>query len=94
LSEKLLDEGFIRELVRLIQNQRKGAGFRIENTIKTIIDCSEDEEVIIKEHKDYLCTETLTTELIFSDKLSGYIEEFNINNIKIKVGISITGSIS
>jgi len=93
LSKELLNEGFIRELVRLIQNQRKKAGFRIENIIKTIIECSEDEEVIIKEYKDYLCTETLTTELIFSDELSGYIEEFNIDKKKLRVGISVSGSI-
>ena len=94
LSKELLDEGFIRELVRLIQNQRKKAGFRIENTIKTIIECSEDKEIVIKEHKDYLCTETLTTELIFSDKLSGYIEKFNIDKKKVRVGISVSGSIT
>ncbi|GAH32878.1 unnamed protein product, partial [marine sediment metagenome] len=93
LSEKLLDEGFIRELVRLIQNQRKGAGFRIENTIKTIIDCSEKERKIIEEYKDYLCKETLTSELVFSSTLSGNIEEFDIEKTKIRVGISVSGSI-
>ncbi|MFH1583850.1 MAG: isoleucine--tRNA ligase [Actinomycetota bacterium] len=94
LSKKLLDEGFIRELVRLIQNQRKGAGFRIENTIKTIIDCSEKERKIIEEYKDYLCKETLTSELVFSSTLSGNIEEFDIEKTKIRVGISISGPIT
>ena len=93
LSEELLEEGFVRELLRLIQNQRKKAGFKIENTIKTIIDCSEKYRKIIEEYKDYLCRETLTTDLVFSSELSGYIEEYEIEENKIKLGISISGSI-
>ncbi len=93
LSKELIDEGFIRELVRFIQNQRKKAGFKIENTIKTIIDCSEREKEIIEKYSDYLCTETLTTDLTFSKELIGDIEEFNINKVKIRVGLSTTGSI-
>lgn len=63
LTNDLIQEGLVRDLVRHIQNMRKECGFNVEDRIT--IEYNTDgklEEAIIK-HSDYICQETLANSL-------------------------------
>ena len=93
ISEKLLAEGFVRELVHHIQNLRKEAGFEIENTIDTAIEVPADKAKIIEEFKDYINSETLTRNMLESFSDGMYIKEVKVNDSGLKIGIKVVGSI-
>ncbi len=92
-SEELAEEGFCRELIHQIQNLRKEADFKIENTIITAILCSKKEEVIIKKYKDFIMKETLTKKLIFDLEDQMFVRELKVNDALMKIGLKVVGSI-
>jgi len=94
LTPELEEEGFSRELVHHIQNLRKEADFKIENTIKTAIACSIDDWKVIEKYSDYIKHETLSREITqdFEDQM--YVRQIRVNNKNVKVGIIVKGSIA
>ncbi len=92
ISEELLEEGFCRELVHQIQNLRKEAGFEIENTIDTAIGPGMEENVL-KKFKNYIMKETLSKSLGYNFTGDMFVKEIKVNDIKIKIGIKVVGSI-
>jgi isoleucyl-tRNA synthetase len=92
ISGELLEEGFCRELVHQIQNLRKEAGFEIENTIDTAIGPGMKENVL-KKFKNYIMKETLSKSLSSDFKEDMFVKEIKVNDIKIKIGIKVVGSI-
>ncbi len=92
ISEDLLEEGFCRELVHQIQNLRKEARFEIENTIDTAMEHVAKEDVI-KKFKNYIMKETLSKSLSPDFKEGMFVKEVKVNDVKIKIGIKVVGSI-
>jgi len=66
LTEDLIFEGNVRDLIRHVQNLRKDVGLEIEDHIKLEIDCT-DENIInaINSYMDYLKQETLADKVSF-----------------------------
>ncbi len=50
-SKELAEEGFCRELIHQIQNLRKEADFKIENTIITLFYAAEE---TVKKYKNFI----------------------------------------
>jgi isoleucyl-tRNA synthetase len=92
VSDELLEEGFCRELVHQIQNLRKEAGFKIENTIELAIEPMIDEKILGK-FKNYIMKETLSKSLGSDFKKDMYIKEVRLDGKKIKIGMKVVGSI-
>ncbi len=61
LDEELIKEGFARELIRSIQDARKQAGLEVSDRITLGVSGTEAIESAIKEHRDYIMSETLAT---------------------------------
>ncbi len=93
ISQELLEEGFCRELVHHIQILRKEAGFKIENTINTSIECSSDMKKVIEKYSDYIMKETLSKSLNFKFEDGMFVRELKINSLSVKIGIIVVGSI-
>ena len=53
----------MRELVRRIQDQRKGAGLHVADRIRVVVQASERLAAAIHEHEAYLRAETLSVSL-------------------------------
>ncbi|OFW63827.1 MAG: isoleucine--tRNA ligase [Actinobacteria bacterium RBG_19FT_COMBO_36_27] len=92
ISDALLEEGFCREIVHQIQNLRKEAGFKIENTIELAIEPG-IEDNILKKFKNYIMKETLSVSFSFDFKEGMYVKEIKVNDKKIRIGIKVVGSI-
>ncbi len=93
ITKELEEEGFCRELVHQIQNLRKEANFKIENTIRLALECEDNTWQIIKKYSDYIKKETLSRQLDGEFLNDMFIKELKVNEHNIKAGILVTGSI-
>lgn len=71
LTSELVSEGIARELVNRIQNLRKESEFEVTDRIRLKVKKDKDLEIAIIQNKDYICSETLTDEIVFEDSLVG-----------------------
>jgi len=70
ITEELLLEGFARDIVRHIQNLRKKEGLQVNDKIAISYKTKGKLEQAITKFTDYICTETLTTNLTRKEKLT------------------------
>lgn len=78
ITESLRMEGISRELVNRIQNIRKEQGFDVTDNI--IVDIEKQETLCkaAEAFSDYICSETLTQKLIFSDKVADPLQTIDV----------------
>ena len=93
LTEELRQEGYVRELIRRIQQLRKEAGFEVTDRIELY--CKADKAIngAIQEHTDYLKAETLAQELSTEDIPSeaDITSEESLNGKKAKIALKRVG---
>ena len=82
LTEDLINEGIVRELVSKVQNLRKVKDFDVADRITLYYDG--DIESIISEFTDYIKKETLSVDIAKKEDLS---ENFNLNGIDVKLDV-------
>ncbi|GLQ74363.1 isoleucine--tRNA ligase [Vibrio penaeicida] len=66
LTDELIAEGMVREVISRIQKTRKTMGLEVTDTISISIHTSPDVQQWIEKHQDYLQEETLANQLDFS----------------------------
>lgn len=89
LTEELLEEGFVRELISKIQTMRKEAGFEVTNHINIYQDTNDKIAEIIKAHAEEMKNEVLADN-IFIGHMGGYAKEWNINGEMVMLGVEKT----
>ena len=82
LTEDLINEGIVRELVSKVQNLRKVKDFDVADRITLYYDG--DIDSIISEFTDYIKKETLSIDIVKKEDLS---ESFNLNGIDVKLDV-------
>ena len=84
LSEPLLREGLMREVVRNVQSARKQAGLQIDDRIKLML-ASEGDELskAIEEHIETIMSETLAVGLENSSQGYSYSNEVEVEGNKL-----------
>lgn len=89
LTEKLLNEGLVRELVNRVQNLRKDNGFEVTDHILLELEAGEKLHQAIEAFSEYISSETLG-KLIFVEQLEGdnVSENELIDEITLKIRIS------
>ena len=86
LTEELIEEGFVREIISKIQTMRKEAGFEVMDHIKVYEDKNSKIEAIMKKNKKQIESEVLAEEIIFSTP-AGYEKEWNLNGENVSLGV-------
>lgn len=86
LSEELIEEGFVREVISKIQTMRKEAGFEVMDKIIVNVDKNAKIEDIINNNLDEIKLEVLAEKVEFG-KRSGYSKEWNINGENVSLGV-------
>ena len=78
LTEELIEEGFVRELISKIQTMRKEAGFEVMD--KILVSCHSKGKAaeILMKNKAEIQSEVLAED-ITADTLFGYEKEWNLN---------------
>ena len=86
LSDELIEEGFVREIISKIQTVRKEADFQVMDKIVVNVDKNDTIKAIIENNLDEIKSEVLADNVIFG-KINGYEKEWNINGEKVTFGV-------
>ncbi len=86
LTDELIEEGFVRELVSKIQTMRKDAGFEVMDTIKIYVSGNEKIEAIFTKNADSIKKDVLATDIIISAGGS-FAKDWDINGEKVTMGV-------
>ena len=86
LSEELLTEGFVREIISKVQTMRKEADFEVMDQIRIYYNGSEKAERIFAEHADTIGRETLAVSVAKGEP-QGYVKDWKINGEKVTIGV-------
>jgi len=90
LSDDLKAEGIARELVNRIQNIRKAKNFNVTDKIIIVLENNETIIRSVNQFKDYICTETLATDLQLKENVDGeQVELFEDLSISIRVELAV-----
>lgn len=86
LTEDLIEEGFVRELVSKIQTMRKEADFEVVNHIVLYQQGNEKITNILKKYEADIKQEVLADQITY-DIMKGYIKDWNINGESVTLGV-------
>jgi isoleucyl-tRNA synthetase len=78
LTRELIAEGVARDLVRLVQQQRRDGGFEVGDRIALTITASGRLRDQIRDHLDFVKGETLTTSLTWVDDVPATAEDGSV----------------
>ena len=90
LTEELLEEGFVREIISKIQTMRKEADFEVTDKIQVTYTGSDKAMFIFKKYEKQIGEEVLGEE-IQAKEPSGYTKEWNINGEIVTIGVEKLG---
>ena len=86
LSDELLEEGFVREIISKVQTMRKEAGFEVMDKIVITYEGSEKAEAVFAKNADEIGSETLALEVKKATP-AGYVKEWKINGEAVTLGV-------
>ncbi|MFQ8663536.1 MAG: isoleucine--tRNA ligase, partial [Lachnospiraceae bacterium] len=86
LSEELLEEGFVREIISKVQTMRKEADFEVMDNIAITYEGSEKAEVVFAAHAQEIGAETLAVS-VEKKAPAGYVKEWKINGENVVLGV-------
>ena len=90
LTETLLKEGVVRDVIRQCQLIRKEAGYQVEQRVRVSVSV-EDEFILsaLTEKKDYIMSELLADSLVFNSAIEADLtKEFEKKKKKLEVSVS------
>ena len=86
LTEELLEEGFVREIISKVQTMRKEADFEVTDKIHVTYKGSEKANSIFSRYADQIGDEVLGED-VRDEEPDGYIKEWNINGEAVTIGV-------
>ncbi len=86
LSEELIEEGFVYEVISKIQTMRKDAGFEVMDHIKVSVNGNAKVAQIVMKNKPAIAEKVLADE-IFTDTETSNAKEWNVNGEKVIIGV-------
>ena len=86
LTEELIEEGFVREIISKVQTMRKEADFEVMDMITIYVDKNDKIIDIIKRNKDMIMSEVMAKDVVCGEA-DGYVKEWNINGESVTLGV-------
>ena len=86
LTEELINEGFMREIISKVQTMRKEAGFEVMDHIAIGMTGSDRITGIADMFRETICHDCMADEISFSE-LRGYRKEWDINGEKVELSV-------
>ncbi|MBP5598133.1 MAG: isoleucine--tRNA ligase, partial [Pseudobutyrivibrio sp.] len=89
LTEELLEEGFVREIVSKIQTMRKEADFEVMDRITVSYESSDKIKNVFEANKEIIAGEVLADEITsgVGGENEAYTKEWNINGEKVTLSV-------
>ena len=86
LTDELIEEGFIRELISKIQTMRKEAGFNVTDHINVTVEGSEKVTGIAVARQNDIMGDTLA-DSVKAETPTGFTKEWDINGENVTIGV-------
>ena len=86
LSEELLEEGFVYEVISKIQTMRKDADFEVMDHIKVAICDNEKVAAIVRKNEAVIADKVLAESIVENENLT-VSKEWNVNGEKVVIGV-------
>lgn len=86
LSEELVEEGFVYEIISKIQTMRKEADFEVMDHIKVSVSGNDKIAGIIKKNEGMISAKVLADEMVTEETLA-ISKEWNVNGENVVIGI-------
>ncbi len=90
LTDALIEEGFVREIISKIQSMRKEADFNVTDHIAVYQTGSEKIASLLKDNWKDIAGDVLA-EKLYVDEMDGFTMEWDINGEKAMFGVKVTG---
>ena len=86
LSQELIEEGFVREIISKIQTMRKESGFEVMDNIALYVSDNEKIEKIVEKNSSFIKDEVLAIQVNIGSTTDSS-KEWNINGENVKIGV-------
>jgi isoleucyl-tRNA synthetase len=87
LTEELLEEGFVREIISKVQTMRKEAGFEVMDKITISVAGNDKVADIMKRNEEAIFGDVLATAINYG-AVDGYTKNWSINGEKVDLGVT------
>ena len=87
LTEELIREGFVNEIISKVQTMRKEADFQVTDRIELGVSGNDMLEKLVRENADEICRATLTQSI--TDVLSETQKTWDINGEKVTLSVKV-----
>ena len=86
LSEELIEEGFVREIISKIQTMRKEAGYEVMDRIHVYSNGNGRIQDLMERHGEEIRKDVMASDILFAEA-KGYVKEWNINGETVTLGV-------
>ena len=86
LTDALVEEGFVREIISKLQTMRKEADFNVMDHIVVYVQGNEKVAEIMQKNLSVIENDTLADALKL-EQMDGYAKEWDINGEKVTLGV-------
>ena len=90
ISEELLKEGIVRDVIRHVQNFRKESNLEVQDRIEIAIQGDKSILDAINDNKNYFMNEILAVSIGFDVLNSKHIKKIELDGLSIEIGVSIS----
>ncbi len=87
LTDELVEEGFVREIISKLQTMRKDAGFEVMDRITVYVSGNDKIKSVIEKNSDKISSDTLTDAFVY-DNGGDYSAEWSINGESTVFGVA------
>ena len=85
LTEELLEEGFVYEVISKIQTMRKDSDFEVMDHIKVSISGNDKIAQIVQKNEKAIGEKVLADEFVYGE--GGIAKEWNVNGENVTIGV-------
>ena len=86
LSEELLEEGFVREIISKVQTMRKEAGFEVMDKIVLYIKDNDKVIGVLERNKEQIMSEVLAVDVV-TGETKGFEKEWNLKGEQVTLAV-------
>ncbi len=86
LSQELIEEGFVYEVISKVQTMRKESGFEVMDHITVSLQGNDRIAEIVRKNTENIQTKVLAEEIVYDRAVTG-AKEWNINGEKVTIGV-------
>ena len=86
LTEELIEEGYVREVISKVQTMRKDADFEVMDRITVYITGNDKIKGIAEKNKETICKVVLANDIVYGEA-DGFVKDWNLNGEDVTIGV-------